>query len=172
MCFPTVRGIASLDRPLQPEPRKLARERNNVPIPFRPGDHFLKMEWCLRRDEPARHCFNVISTLIENETALPVPARDSGHMTCCLVPERLPLDPHRYHRGLSNRRRRDSQGVAIMVDTARARFPEDMTGVAQFANSSTLESMANDALDRVKQSARDEPLTFALWACEIGFVLG
>ena len=59
-----------------------------------------------------------------------------------------------------------------MVDTARIRFPEDMTQAARFDDSFTLESYANEAVDRVKQYARDEPITFALVALGIGFVLG
>ncbi len=32
--------------------------------------------------------------------------------------------------------------------------------------------MANDALDRLKDYARENPIAFALWALGIGFVLG
>jgi hypothetical protein len=35
-----------------------------------------------------------------------------------------------------------------------------------------LETYALDALDSVKQYARDEPISFGLWALGIGFVLG
>ncbi len=59
-----------------------------------------------------------------------------------------------------------------MVDTAKPRFPDDMMQVARFPEAPALESFATDALDRVKQYARDEPLSFALWAFGIGFVLG
>jgi len=59
-----------------------------------------------------------------------------------------------------------------MVDTARTRFPEDMTQASRWDDSFSLESYANDAVDRIKQYARDEPVTFALWAFGIGFVLG
>jgi hypothetical protein len=59
-----------------------------------------------------------------------------------------------------------------MVDTARTRFPDDMTQAAQYPGAPTLETFATDALDRVKQYARDEPMSFALWAFGIGFVLG
>ncbi len=59
-----------------------------------------------------------------------------------------------------------------MVDTARISFPDDMTQAARFPGGSTLESMASDTLERVKLYARDEPVSFALWAFGIGFVLG
>jgi len=59
-----------------------------------------------------------------------------------------------------------------MVDTARIRFPDDMTQASRFPDSSTLESLATDTLERVKLYARDEPVSFALWAFGIGFVLG
>jgi hypothetical protein len=59
-----------------------------------------------------------------------------------------------------------------MVDTARMRFPEDMTQATRFDDSFSLEAYANEAIDRVKQYARDEPITFALVALGIGFVLG
>jgi len=59
-----------------------------------------------------------------------------------------------------------------MVDTARIRFPEDMTRANRFGGSASLESYAVEAVDRVKQYARDEPVSFALWAFGIGFVLG
>ena len=59
-----------------------------------------------------------------------------------------------------------------MVDTARIRYPEDMTQAAGVSDDSPLEAFANDALDRVKRYARDEPVSFALWTFGIGFVLG
>jgi hypothetical protein len=59
-----------------------------------------------------------------------------------------------------------------MVDTARTRFPDDMTRAAHFPDATTLESFASDALERVEQYAREEPLAFALWTFGIGFVLG
>jgi hypothetical protein len=59
-----------------------------------------------------------------------------------------------------------------MVDTARIRFPEDMTQAVGFSDVSPLEVFANDALERAKRFARDEPVTFALWTFGIGFVLG
>jgi hypothetical protein len=59
-----------------------------------------------------------------------------------------------------------------MVDTVRTRFPDDMTQAARFPDAPALESFATDAIERVKQYARDEPVNFALWAFGIGFVLG
>jgi hypothetical protein len=59
-----------------------------------------------------------------------------------------------------------------MVDTARTRFPDDMIQAARFPDTFTLESIASDTMDRVKQYARDEPVAFAALAFGIGFVLG
>ena len=61
-----------------------------------------------------------------------------------------------------------------MVDTVQSRFPETMTRAAQPSRSQVvdLEGYALDALDRIKQYARDEPVSFGLWAVGIGFVLG
>jgi hypothetical protein len=59
-----------------------------------------------------------------------------------------------------------------MVDSARTRFPEDMTQANRWDDVFSMESYANEAVDRVKQYARDEPVTFALCAFGIGFVLG
>jgi len=59
-----------------------------------------------------------------------------------------------------------------MVDTSRIRFPEDMREATRGDDSFSIESYANEAVDRVKQYARDEPVSFALWAFGIGFVLG
>ena len=59
-----------------------------------------------------------------------------------------------------------------MVDTARTRFPDDMTQAARFPDAATLESFTANALERMKEYAREEPVPFALWAFGIGFVLG
>jgi tetrahydromethanopterin S-methyltransferase subunit F len=59
-----------------------------------------------------------------------------------------------------------------MVDTARAKYPPDMIRVADFPDMGSLENMANDVVDRVKHYAREQPITFGLWALGIGFVLG
>ncbi len=59
-----------------------------------------------------------------------------------------------------------------MVASTRVQFPEDMTRAAQFPNASTLETLASDSLERIKNYARDEPVSVALWAFGIGFVLG
>ncbi len=58
-----------------------------------------------------------------------------------------------------------------MVDVARTRFPEDMMAAEPF-DGSALENYAIQAVDRIKQYAQDEPVSFALWAFGIGFVLG
>jgi len=59
-----------------------------------------------------------------------------------------------------------------MVDTAKARFPEPMFRAAHAHQGVELETYALDALDRLKRYARDEPVSFGLWALGIGFVLG
>lgn len=59
-----------------------------------------------------------------------------------------------------------------MVDTTRIHFPEDMTRAAHHGDAGSLESYTFDAVARVKQYARDEPISFALWAFGVGFVLG
>jgi len=59
-----------------------------------------------------------------------------------------------------------------MIDTMRSGFPADMARAADSPEMGTMESMANDALDRMKQFARDNPTTFAFYALGIGFVLG
>jgi hypothetical protein len=63
-------------------------------------------------------------------------------------------------------------GECDMVDTVRARFPGDMTRAAEFPAMGDLEHVANDLLDRLKSYARDEPVSFGLWAFGIGFVIG
>ncbi|MHC5539717.1 hypothetical protein ACYOEI_15980 [Singulisphaera rosea] len=59
-----------------------------------------------------------------------------------------------------------------MIDTLRTDFPADMTRAADFPAAGTWETMANDAVDRLKDYARENPTSFALWALGVGFVLG
>ncbi len=59
-----------------------------------------------------------------------------------------------------------------MVATSRVQFPDDMTQAMQPSEASTLEALAVDSLERIKDYARDEPVKFALWSFGIGFVLG
>jgi len=61
-----------------------------------------------------------------------------------------------------------------MIDTMRSGFPADMTRAADSPGIGigTVENMANDVLDRMKQFAREKPTTFAFYALGIGFVLG
>jgi hypothetical protein len=47
-----------------------------------------------------------------------------------------------------------------------------MTRAADDPGMGALENLANDALDRLKRYARDNPTSFALWALGIGFILG
>jgi len=59
-----------------------------------------------------------------------------------------------------------------MIDTMRSGYPADMMRAADSPGMGTVENMANEALDRMKQFAREKPTTFALYALGIGFVLG
>jgi len=59
-----------------------------------------------------------------------------------------------------------------MIDTLRSDFPTDMARVASEPESGTIEGMAQDVLDHVKDYARENPTAFGLWALGIGFVLG
>jgi hypothetical protein len=54
----------------------------------------------------------------------------------------------------------------------RSAFPADMTRAAEHPAMTPLESAANDAVDYLKDYAREHPTAFALWALGIGFVLG
>jgi len=47
-----------------------------------------------------------------------------------------------------------------------------MTRAADFPEMGTVENMANDAVDCLKDYAREHPTTFALCALGIGFGLG
>ncbi|MDR3633496.1 MAG: hypothetical protein P4L84_06650 [Isosphaeraceae bacterium] len=59
-----------------------------------------------------------------------------------------------------------------MIDTLRADFPADMTRVAQHQATESWESAANEAVEWLKDYAREHPTSFGLWALGIGFVLG
>lgn len=59
-----------------------------------------------------------------------------------------------------------------MVTTARSRFPEEMILASRGLETVTFERRAEDALEWIKDYAKDEPVSFALWAMGIGFVLG
>jgi len=59
-----------------------------------------------------------------------------------------------------------------MIDTLRSDFPTDMARAADFPSVGTLEHVAQDAMDRLAAYAREKPITFALCAAGIGFVLG
>jgi len=59
-----------------------------------------------------------------------------------------------------------------MIDTMRSGFPADMKRAAESPDMGAVESMANEAVDRMKQFAREQPTTFALYALAIGFILG
>ncbi len=59
-----------------------------------------------------------------------------------------------------------------MITTPRTDFPPDMTRASDFPAMGVMENMANETLDRVKDYARENPVSFGLWALGIGFVLG
>ena len=59
-----------------------------------------------------------------------------------------------------------------MIDTMRSEWPADMTRATEFPDLGTLENLTNDVLDRLKDYARENPTSFALWAFGIGFALG
>ena len=59
-----------------------------------------------------------------------------------------------------------------MIDTLRSDFPADMAREADFPNMGTLDHLASDALDRLKDYARGNPVRFGLWAFGIGFIVG
>ena len=63
-------------------------------------------------------------------------------------------------------------GESLMVDTARGTFPADMARASEFPTMGNLEQKANEVVDRLKDYARDQPVSFGLWAVGIGFVLG
>jgi hypothetical protein len=59
-----------------------------------------------------------------------------------------------------------------MIDTLRSNYPRDMTRAAADPAMGTLESMANDVLDCLKDYAREHPAAFGLGALGVGFILG
>jgi len=59
-----------------------------------------------------------------------------------------------------------------MIDTLRSDFPTDMSRASAEPGMSSLESMAHDVADYLKDYAREHPTSFGLWALGVGFVLG
>jgi len=59
-----------------------------------------------------------------------------------------------------------------MVDTARGGFPAEMYRAAHPEDRGYLETMAEDVADSVAHFIEEKPVTAALWALGIGFVLG
>jgi tetrahydromethanopterin S-methyltransferase subunit F len=59
-----------------------------------------------------------------------------------------------------------------MIDTSRSAFPADMVRAAAHPEMGTVEDMANDVVDWVKDYARENPIAFGFCALGIGFVLG
>jgi hypothetical protein len=60
----------------------------------------------------------------------------------------------------------------MMIDTLRSDFPADMTRAADYPEMGSLEVFANDTIDRLKDYAREHPISFGLYAMGVGFVLG
>jgi hypothetical protein len=58
-----------------------------------------------------------------------------------------------------------------MIDTAKSNFPSDMTQALGDAPG-TIEAVADDLLNSLRQYVREKPESAALWALGIGFVLG
>ena len=59
-----------------------------------------------------------------------------------------------------------------MIDTLKSEWPADMARASDFPDVGSLEHMANEAVDRLKLYARENPVSFGLWALGVGFVLG
>jgi hypothetical protein len=59
-----------------------------------------------------------------------------------------------------------------MIDTLRTDFPTDMARAADDPATGTLDAVAHDVVDQLKDYARTHPTAFGLWALGIGFVLG
>jgi hypothetical protein len=66
----------------------------------------------------------------------------------------------------------DGGEVRFMIDTLRGEFSTDMYRAVESQDLGTLDRMASEALDRLKDYACEHPTSFALWALGIGFVLG
>lgn len=59
-----------------------------------------------------------------------------------------------------------------MSGTSHAGFPDTMYEAAHSEGYGSLEGMALDSVDWLKDYARQHPTSFGLWALGIGFVLG
>jgi hypothetical protein len=59
-----------------------------------------------------------------------------------------------------------------MIDTLRTQYPPDMMRAAQEPQAGAIESIATDVLDQLGEYARENPVSFALCAFGVGFVLG
>ena len=69
-------------------------------------------------------------------------------------------------------RRLDELGDLIMVDTARAGFPSEMYQASHPGDSGPLAEAAERALESATRFVHEQPVTTALWALGIGFILG
>jgi hypothetical protein len=59
-----------------------------------------------------------------------------------------------------------------MIDTLRGESSADMYRAAESHYPGSLDRMASEALDRLRDYACEHPTSFGLWALGIGFVLG
>lgn len=59
-----------------------------------------------------------------------------------------------------------------MIDTLKTDFPADMVRAADSPAMGTMESMADDVVEWLKDYAREKPVNLALCALGVGFVLG
>jgi hypothetical protein len=59
-----------------------------------------------------------------------------------------------------------------MIDTLRTDFPTDMVRASENSGMGTLDTVAENVVDQLKDYARAHPTAFGLWALGIGFVLG
>ncbi len=59
-----------------------------------------------------------------------------------------------------------------MVDVARTRRAHFEPGAGTTSGDGSLEAYAQSTIERVKSYAREEPVSFGLWAFGIGFLVG
>jgi len=59
-----------------------------------------------------------------------------------------------------------------VANIPKSEYPADMLRAVDFPDAGNLEHVVNDAADRLRHYARENPVSFGLWALGIGFVLG
>jgi hypothetical protein len=65
-----------------------------------------------------------------------------------------------------------ARGVQTMLEATRTHYPLDLERAAHPSTGDLLESTAADLLRSFEAYAREKPVSVALWALGIGFVLG